>query len=667
MPNVKLKDSSGTEVTYSGIQTITVPDADSENLITFTYIETELDNYRDMRNIIDSGIYSSTSCTYENYEVRSFAYDTLLGTWFLDHTAMRAIKLPASISTFTTITFFGDMFLMSNTLLGYYKPSTGEYVELENSVGYNWTSRIYTKYGYLLLPWNSTAPVAYYVDSSYEIHELSSPSLGSPNQDYVWPTSQGVLFFIYTSTNSHYPVYFNENTLTFVSPPQKSMKNVVAKSETEYFMYGGGGVYYFNENTSTFTLKVSLSENQSYVYTDNTVTASGAFITIVSRIYYIDFSTNSVSQLYYASNIRLYQVASGPNYIFYASNNITGSGIIRLNVSTSAIDTPYPIAYYWTYIYKHNSKTLLSTTSTSNTGIVSVDGTTGDVVQIFSSGYGWVDCVELKLGIAICATSRSYGILYYKFSTETITQVYSSGYNWIYRVGPLFTSKSSSDGLVLINELTATATMVKASTYRVDSFVDVGSGILAWSSSSSGLYYVDYATYTYHLVYSSILGHKYLLLGNDVILYKDTPSSTHLVYWSSNSPTTYTILKSSFYNIRLVQVLEEDEYVLFGSDSVSGLWLFQHSTMTMTAIYPSLTGWHSVIPVDNGWLIIAGDGNASGVVFLNKSFVGSSAYTYGIWSRHTDLGDGTILIEAKYFGHILRLLWNNTTNTISEL
>ena len=424
MPNVKLKDGSGNEIVYEGVTTLTVPDADGENIVSFVYQQSP----SLMRLYIQE---------------------------FLDGPDTK-YKVP-----------FKDGILLSSNILGFGLWYVTEYEAIKiYNLGDSWQYFFNTPVGCLCSNNQS--------NDGLLLVDLEMLAVTKLMSGYGWQ--------MFYETEFGCLVYNNNggtNGIKYFQYASKTIITVYAGYAYYYWAYktplgwlisaqssSGAGVWLFNESTLIATRIYILSYNWRYFIPVST----GCFIgssQSSSGLLYFNYSTGTISQVYasgYSWNSGIELITGSLALIGGAG---TGAGLIRVDLSTLVITSVS------TAVSTYAFQAVLGGCITGGGSLYYYDiaADTYTVVKAGSSG-SWNYFQPVEGG---CLCSNTYQNLnFFDEVTKTVTIVYSAGtaYSTFKLVtgGCLCSSIAGGSSIILFYSY-ATRTITTSYGLRMDTFM----------------------------------------------------------------------------------------------------------------------------------------------------------------------------------------------------
>lgn len=639
MPDILIKNEVGIPVTYEGITSITVPTADGGTATFNNGIPNPTITREEMENFLNNGS--------PNYTVYSFTFEAGrlvssnladFGLWYV--TDFDAIKIYDG-NNWGTFRDLGDgIIISSNTgsipgLLYFSKEDhTAELIHSGSFSNVTWTT---IPTGYLLSN-NSNSNILRFNSTTHAVDEVFTGRSGLTSSYEI----DGVGTLLSHVSSTQYEILFYDYEMgeivgTGINALYMSNGTAVPGGHLIFCSYSGTSyqipICFFDIETKTLT-SVYLSYNSYYWYTYQHDTGDGLLMggnysgANYYGILYFDYETKAITKVYSSDYYwRYFHAVQGGVLCTSTQNNTTG--VVFFDTETLTATKIYTSGYYYTdFIDTGNGCVLLSN---NTAGIIYYDSNLRTVTQVYTTGT-WHNRCAVKGGCLFSSQNSSFtGVLFFDEDTKTVTKIWEVGYNWsLYRVsGGALVGSQQSVGFLFLDEDTKTITQIEAASNYWRSFLDVDGGCFISNTGNSRTPYFyknSDRSFTGLSFSCTYLTSKVDVPGGALI---STSSSTRGIWLYDNATCELTQIHDIGYNWTVATEVEGG-LLLSGGTAAFGVVFYDYTTRTVTVIDTSGYNWNYVIDVGNGYLLTSTLGNASGIIYFDKtSKTGEQKYSKG--------------------------------------
>ena len=287
----------------------------------------------------------------------------------------------------------------------------------------------------------------------------------------------------------------------------------------------GSGILCYDKTTKTIS-STKLWEDgngwSKFVEIDGGCLIAGSYSATGILLY--DLASNTISSIYDKGVYWNIWNETPSGYLIASNAGRTDTyDILFYNKSSRTIQSLYydeTKKYYWNVFLKVGDNYLISSSNSSNVGILRYKESTKTIDKIYETGYNWAMYGTTAKGCLFNNNNTSFaGLYYYNLEEDNITKVQETGcrYTNFHTIGNfcLFTSEYNN-GLYCFNEIEKI--VLKLHQYGVwNIFKDVIDGCLLSSTAytSSGIYLFDVTSNSLQQLTSKSYGYDIFELDKD--------------------------------------------------------------------------------------------------------------------------------------------------------
>lgn len=316
----------------------------------------------------------------------------------------------------------------------------------------------------------------------------------------------------------------------------------------------------------------------------------------------------------------------------------SGGGIDAAELGVFNVDLEkypnFPVGGSYTYYYKLSNDQFLYSTSATNGGVWLCNRKTGEVEQLWSTGYLNGNFLTLSNGDIITPLATA-GILYYHKKTKTFEQLDATAKNidhleeqWNGDVLMSSWNNNGSAGLRWYSAETHTITKVPSSSSNFANGVVLQNGDILFSGRQmSGLYLYSKETNTTTQLNTTNKVNRFILLDNGNVLMSSEYSSTTGLWLYDASTTEVTTLLTERYDWKSVYKLPDGKYLVSGA-TYGGVRLYNPDDNSITKTAMSSNSYEIFIDLPDGTILCFGSANSGVVIYdySNNTVIFSQSY-----------------------------------------
>lgn len=362
----------------------------------------------------------------------------------------------------------------------------------------------------------------------------------------------------------------------------------------------------------------------------------------------------------------------------------SGGGIDAAELGVFSVDLEkypnFPVGGSYTYYHKLSNDKFLYSTSVSNGGVWLCNRKTGEVEQLWSTGYLNGNFFTLSNGDIITPLSAA-GILYYHKKTKTFEQLDTTAKNidyfeeqWNGDVFMTSWNNNGSAGLRWYSAETHTITKVPSSSLNYCNGVVLKNGnILFGGRQMTGIYLYSKETNTSTQIDSTLIADRFMLLDNGNVLFACDYSTKTGLYLYSAQDGTITTITTYGYDWRYIYKMYDGKYLISGSnDNLKGLQIYNPSDNTLTATPITSYYYNRLIQLPDDTFMCLGSSYSVGTYIYDYT-TNTVAHTFWNIPKPTTNGGEIIQYEngdmfifgdgSNYYGYMTYFSFENKTMT----